>query len=1361
MSIRSLFKYIKITLSAAVLSLSLLCLNLYAGETDIFFEHPAKVEFLLYDFIQDRDGFFWLASFGGGLMRYDGYDLKAYKKGLCSISSNSVISLYEDKEGLLWICTTDSGLNKYDKETGRFTVYHHKPGDLHSLSSNRLTTAFEDKDGILWIGTIDNGLNKFNKKTNHVTVYRYNPNNPNSLSDDHVSSVYEDKSGNLWVGTRKGGLNRFNRKAGTFAHYKHDPADPASLSNNHVSKIIEDKSGILWIGTANRGLNKFDKETGSFTVYRHDPHNPDSLGSDSVTEICEDKSGTLWIGTFAGGLNKFNRKTKTFTRYIKAPGNNASLSSNDISAVYQDNSGILWVACLSGEIEKYNINSGKFELYQNDPGNPASLSDNITVPIYEDRNGVVWIGTGRGGLNKFDRKTETFTHYKPDPYDPGSIKDTFVSTIFEDSSGVFWVGTSSLSDATLSIFDRKTGKCIRHFRNDPENPRSMTQGFAVRKIIEDRDDHNILWIAIDRGGFEKFNREKQTFTHYKHDPDNPDSLSYNKIWHMYQDKTGLIWMATEGGLDKFDKHTEIFTHHKHNPDDPSSISSDTVTSVYEDTSGRMWVCTADGLNKFDRDTGTFKRYTTDDGFPDNTFFGILEDSKGNYWVSTNNGLAKFRQGDKTVRVYTKSDGLQGNAFFYTSFCKTSDNEMWFGGFNGVNRFHPENIEDNPHIPPIVLTSLKQGGIELDLAKAPEKIRFFELDWRHNYFEFEFAGLEYSDPLKNQYKYMLEGADRGWFNSGTRRFGRYTGLNSGTYTLRIKGSNNDGVWNEKGISVEISVIPPFWETHGFYLILTMSVITVILCVIFYIARLNIEIKERRQAEKSLRESESRLQAILDNTTAVIYLKDIRGRFILVNRQFEKIFHLTKQEIAGKTDYDLVPKDLADTYRANDLKILETGMPVQFEESAPLEDGIHTVISVKFPMFSEDGIPYGVCGISTDITERKQAEDELRHLRNYLHNIINSMPSLLMGVDSDGRVTQWNLEAEKKTGIKAAEAQGLMLADVFPQLAVKTEEVQQAVRDCKPYRKKKVATESNGETRYSDITVYPLIANGAEGAVIRIDDVTRQVRIEEMMIQTEKMMSVGGLAAGMAHEINNPLAGILQSTQNILRRISPELPKNIKTARECGIDLKAIHIYLEQREILKFLEGIKESGERAADIVNNMLQFSRFSETSMRPVNLAQLIDKTIELASHDYDMKKKYDFRHIEIIRDYDPGLPEVYCAATETEQVILNLLRNAAQAMAGNKEERKKPLIILRVKQENNMARIEVEDNGPGMDEKVRKRIFEPFFTTKDVGIGTGLGLSVSYFIITNNHKGTMSVKSSCGRGTKIIINLPINKKPD
>ncbi|MHC1743629.1 MAG: ATP-binding protein [Syntrophobacteraceae bacterium] len=396
------------------------------------------------------------------------------------------------------------------------------------------------------------------------------------------------------------------------------------------------------------------------------------------------------------------------------------------------------------------------------------------------------------------------------------------------------------------------------------------------------------------------------------------------------------------------------------------------------------------------------------------------------------------------------------------------------------------------------------------------------------------------------------------------------------------------------------------------------------------------------------------------------------------------------------------------------------------------------------------------VQSEVAERKEAEAETRRLRNYLANIIDSMPSVLVGVDDEGRVTQWNQAAERATGIEAAEATGRSVDHVLPMLSRDLEKVKRAIRDRAVLSQSKVVRIVDGEARHEEVTVFPLTSDGIGGAVIRVDDVTERARIDEMMVQSEKMLSVGGLAAGMAHEINNPLGAILQASQNVLRRISHDLPLNAQVARDCGTSLDRVRDYLERREILTFLSDIRQSGERAAEIVSNMLSFSRKAVLEGTTTDLADLMDRTLSLAAGDYDLKKRYDFRQIEIVREYEPGLPPVKCQAGKIQQVFLNLLRNGAEAMKEGGEPGRTPRLVLRLMREGPMIRIEIEDNGPGMDDETRKRVFEPFFTTKPPGIGTGLGLSVSYFIVTENHGGSLSVASHPGGGSRFTIKLPV-----
>ncbi|WP_432736335.1 transporter substrate-binding domain-containing protein [Maridesulfovibrio sp. FT414] len=396
------------------------------------------------------------------------------------------------------------------------------------------------------------------------------------------------------------------------------------------------------------------------------------------------------------------------------------------------------------------------------------------------------------------------------------------------------------------------------------------------------------------------------------------------------------------------------------------------------------------------------------------------------------------------------------------------------------------------------------------------------------------------------------------------------------------------------------------------------------------------------------------------------------------------------------------------------------------------------------------------LTAELIERQRAEKELITVQGYLTSVIDSMPSILIGVDKNCNITQWNKEAERVYGVRQSSVIGLPLDLAAPHLACEMERVREALKTGEMQASPRMRSYIEGRAKYEDVTVYPLRSKGVEGAVIRIDDITERINLEQMIMQSEKMLSIGGLAAGMAHEINNPLAVISGNAQNIKRRVSTTIEKNIEVAEQCGTTVEAMYKYFEERGINRMLDSIIESGNRAAKIVVNMLSFSRKSDKVMTEHNIVEILDNTLELASSDYDLKKEYDFKKIIVVREYEKCIPQICCESNEIQQVFLNLFRNGAEAMAEKTYNIDVPKFILRVKKIGEMVRIEIEDNGPGMKDETCKRIFEPFYTTKDVGQGTGLGLSVSYFIVTDHHKGTMEVDSMLGHWTKFTIKLPI-----
>ncbi len=396
------------------------------------------------------------------------------------------------------------------------------------------------------------------------------------------------------------------------------------------------------------------------------------------------------------------------------------------------------------------------------------------------------------------------------------------------------------------------------------------------------------------------------------------------------------------------------------------------------------------------------------------------------------------------------------------------------------------------------------------------------------------------------------------------------------------------------------------------------------------------------------------------------------------------------------------------------------------------------------------------LELEVKVRSKIEKKLTGFQNYLNSIIDSMPSALIALDEQLYVTQWNQEASALSGTPLDEALNQPIFLAFAPMKTFLPQIKQTVERHSVTKIERVTWIKDEERRHYALTFYPLTGDAGRGVVIRIDDITQRLSLEEMMVQSEKMLSVGGLAAGMAHEINNPLGAILHNVQNIRRRLSSDLPKNIEQAEADGIELETVNRYLVSREVPQLLDGIQQAGARAAKIVSHMLSFSRLSTRQMAPCDLPALIDQALEIASNDFDLTIGFDFKGQAIIRQFDPELGPVPGTANELEQVLLNLLKNAAQAIHQRPEDSEPGRITLRTRLNPPWAEIQVEDNGVGMSENVRKRTFEPFFTTKEIGQGTGLGLSVSYFIITNNHKGQMEVHSSVGQGTCFTLRLPL-----
>jgi ligand-binding sensor domain-containing protein/serine phosphatase RsbU (regulator of sigma subunit) len=750
---------------------------------------------------QDKKGFMWFGT-QDGLNKYDGYKFKIFKNDpfdSTSLTQNFILSIYENSSGTLFVETQNGKLHQYNPKSESFQVMQKDSVDLKNARISTFGALLNEPSGLIWSGDPGKGtgLKRTNQNTGQVTVFKHDPKDSFSLSDDKVYSVFRDRAGNLWVGTFSG-LDRVDEQTGKFYHYRHEPGNPHSLPDNWIWPIFEDSNGNLWIGTVKSGLCLFDSGSNTFINYKNNPNDPTSINDNFIQSIFEDRSGLIWIGTNFGGINYFNPSTQAFEYYKNDPKNKNSLSDNVVTSMLVDRNGNYWIGTRNGGLNKLDYKSKKFTHFFNNPSNSNSLISNAIQSLLEDQSDIIWIGTYNSGLDAFDPKSSTFTHYVHNPSDPGSITDNRIYALGEDKEGIIWIGTYG---GGLNRLKKKTGE-ISNFRYTENDTTSISSDRTWSLAFDESDD---LWVGTYGGGVNVFNRDSQNFRHFKNDPD-----------------------------------------------DSTSIMDNNIIRVFKDSKGNMWFGTSKGLSRYFSDSKNFKNYFEKDGLANSFVFGIVEDNNGNLWLSTNNGLSMFNPDQETFTNYYFEDGLQGNEFNQNAFAKDNrTGNLLFGGPNGLNIFNPDNLKGNTYIPPIAFTGYTRYNTDDEEGKPIIEKGISVHDsifttYKDNIITLDFAALSYYNNLENQYRYMLEGFNENWIQLGNDHSVTFTNLSAGDYNLRVIGSNNDGVWNEKGAFLMIHVSPPWWKTkiaYGIYFIAIFSIL-------FGLRRFEIN---RREQKALIRES----------------------------------------------------------------------------------------------------------------------------------------------------------------------------------------------------------------------------------------------------------------------------------------------------------------------------------------------------------------------------------------------------------------------------------------------------------------------------------------------------------------------------
>ena len=773
---------------------------------------------------QDRYGYIWVGTHSG-LHRYDGIDFRIYLSGddPNSIMSNFVGYIYEDSDGDLLIGTA-GGINKYNNETDDFERVFFGGNHLNNPeTSSAVNKILQDHSGTVWVAGGDEILYKLNEEKSQLEPFEL----PGGVI---INSMIEGSDHTLWLTTMGEGLIRLNTISGeVIERHSHDANDPYSLATNNVVSIAKDRHGNIWLGSVGEGLFRMEivQDEALFHQYKHEPGNPGSLGNNFVFSLSTDREKNLWVGNENGGLHLYIEETDDFHRYYNNPQDQYSLTDDSIWSVFQDREGRYWVGTGQNGLNVADKYSGKFSDF-NLPLLRGEVKSHVIRDVFECEDGNIWLATDGGGVSYFNRETERIKPFINDSDDTTSLSSNAVIHLNRDEQGNLWAGT--FRGGLNILLDKDEGSFISFHDMIDNHEYPLNNVYSVHF---DRQ-HNYIWIAAFDEGFYRYDEKTGDMKFFEAAEDiytgnttgdSTRSFPSNYATHIFEDSNNNIWISTHEGLVLLrseNKKRTLFEHFVHESSDSNSLPSNVIRQVSEDEEQTIWVATAEGLTRFDPESEIFKTFTVNDGLPSNEIRSLVTDDYGNLWIGTNRGISHYNKQTGTFRNYNRHDGLQGDEFSRYSVKKLSSGEIIFGGMNGFNIFHPEDVVDNPFLPTVYFTDFKllnkSVGIRSDDSPLDKHISVTDtlrLSYNQNIFTLEYIGLTYTKAELNSYAYMMEGFESDWNYVGPQRNATYTNLNPGEYVFRVKASNHDGAWNDEGASLAIIISPPFWSTTWFY------------------------------------------------------------------------------------------------------------------------------------------------------------------------------------------------------------------------------------------------------------------------------------------------------------------------------------------------------------------------------------------------------------------------------------------------------------------------------------------------------------------------------------------------------------------
>ena len=705
--------------------------------------------------------------------------------------------------------TLNGDLNLYNPDKETFTR-------IPLLNNeSRITCIEEDSTGRLWFGTEGNGVFRFSRSSTHPpakTEHFLHSLKTGSLSSNYISSIRTDSKGVVWLGTADG-LDKFNDKQNSFKHYNIETrsADaPPFPPYNGITAIRQLKEGSLWLGTPS-GLVDFNITNGDYSFFPHH-YTVFRFGWGMITDIVAAHDGNLWLAT-PGELMLFDPSTRQYRYITNDPLNVGSISYNSVSGLWCDRTGIIWVGTPGAGINIYDPKANRFSLLTRKDETGSRITGFSVRAICEDDEDNVWISTEV--LYKWNRKTGELKSFETSSSRPDDFGNTGAWSIVKDNNGILWLGTSQ----GLFSYDPVTEK-YRLYKYDPGDSSGVPEKEIDAVFV---DNHNRIWIATEYYFSELIDSSRGKFMHYRYNTSRIRNIAAHPA--IYQDKNDIFWIGTDKGLVKFDQKLNSIDIFRNDPSNPRSLDNNFIKSICPDPrtpDKYLWIGTAGGgLNKFNKIESSFEYLTTKDGLPNNVVYGILSDLKGNLWLSTNHGISVFNPASVSFKNFDVLDGLQSNEFNTNGFYKSKSGEMFFGGIKGLNYFRPEGVKDNPFIPNIVITSCEvqnqssgNGNQKPEITPVAGRLEI-TLSYKEDIINIEFASLDFSAPQKNRYSYKLENFNDDWINAGTHHRAAFTHLPPGEYIFRVRGSNNDGIWNEKGASLKLIILPPWWQTWWAY------------------------------------------------------------------------------------------------------------------------------------------------------------------------------------------------------------------------------------------------------------------------------------------------------------------------------------------------------------------------------------------------------------------------------------------------------------------------------------------------------------------------------------------------------------------